>query len=356
LSTQGSSREALDSRTRFLLLRPDRVGDVVLMTPLIRAIRETCPDATIAALVRPYTEAVLRGNPHVHRVFTDDFDGRDSGWRGFRSLVSAIRRERFDVSLMLLPTRRHALMTLLAGIPRRISVGRKPYEVRTGARPAGRNRDRPPRHEADYCMDLGRLVGVDSANLTPEIFLDDEERETGRRLLREAGAGPGPIVGIHPGSGGSAPNWDVSGYTSLAASVARDLKACVVITGGDSETEMANKIEECAGTRVVNLAGRLDLRDLMKVIASYDVLVSSSTGPMHIAAAVGIPSVALFCPRTACSPTRWGPLGVGHRIFLPRSDRCDRCGPVRDPECTLAEIPLERVVAAVSEVVESGVG
>ncbi len=344
----------MDSRmsspsARFLLIRPDRVGDVVLMTPLIRAIRETYPASYIAALVRPYTEAVLQGNPHLDRVIADDETGEDRGWRGFASLVSVLRKEHFRVSLMLLPTRRHALMTLLAGIPLRIGVGRKPYEVLTGSKPVGRNRDHPVRHEADYCMDLGRAVGVECANPIPEIFLDRQERESGLRRIGVSAREVGPLIGIHPGSGHSSPNWDASRYASLAAGLVRDPNARIVVTGRDSEIEIARAIENRVGRGVINLAGRLSLRELMEVIASYDVMVSSSTGPMHLAAALGVPCVSLFCPRTACCPGRWGPLGPGHRVLLPPpdSDRCAHCGPVRDPGCTLQEITLEDALEAV---------
>ncbi len=352
--TSRNGPESPSSRERFLLIRPDRVGDVVLATPLIRAIRESHPGAYIAALVRPYAEAVLWNNPRLNRVFVDDLDGRDSGCRGFWSLALALRRERFGISLMLLPTRRHAWLTLLAGIPLRISVGRKPYEVLTGCKPAGRNRDRPVRHEADYCMDLGRTLGVESENLAPEVFLSEEERKVGRVLLGDEARMSPLVVGLHPGNGGSAPNWEASRYVSLAGRLVRDLNARVVVTGWGSEIEIGRMMEKSVGMGVINLAGRLNLRELMQVIASYDAMVSSSTGPMHLAAALGIPCVALFCPRPACCPTRWGPLGRGHRVLLAASSRCDRCGPVRDPECSLEEISVESVLEAVAEAAKQG--
>jgi len=336
---------------RILVIRPDRIGDVVLTTPLIRALRSRYPGAYLASLVCPYSQAVLEGTPHLDRILLDDPDGNDRGLRGFWSLVARIRLERFGVSLMVLPTRRHAMATLFAGIPTRIGVGRKPYEVLTGSRPAGRNRDRPVRHEADYCLDLGRAIGVDPSELTPEVFLNSAERAEARERLKSAGVGPGMIVGVHPGSGGSAPNWDPKQFAALARSIVEELGAWVVVTGDEGDLNGCSEFSGGAQERIVDLSGCLSLRELMGVISACDVLVSSSTGPMHLAAALGVPCVALFCPRTACCPARWGPLGERHRVLLPVSDRCQTCGRVRDPECRLEGISLGRALEAVRGIV-----
>ncbi len=346
----GLLRSGTQDAERILVIRPDRLGDVVLATPLIHALRDRYPNAYIAALVRPYTEAVLLGNPRLDRILLDDPAGRDSGFRGFWSLVFRLRRERFGTSLMLMPTRRHALAVLLGGIPRRISVGRKPYEVLTGSKPAGRNRDDPVRHEADYCLDLGRVVGVECGDLRPEVFLDEEERAEARGFLEAAGLGTGTVVGVHPGSGGSAPNWDRERYRTLVRGLVETLGSWIVVTGDGSEPRM-DWGGEGWGERVLDLTGQLTVRRLMSVLSCFDVLVSSSTGPMHLAAALGIPCVAMFCPRKACSPARWGPLGNGHRIIVPGSERCGRCGPTRDPECRFQDIPVSDVLAMVSGIV-----
>ncbi|NOY05678.1 MAG: glycosyltransferase family 9 protein, partial [Chlorobi bacterium] len=89
---------------RILIIRPDRIGDVIMATPLIRALRQTSPEAFIAALVRPHTAPLLRHNPHLDRILLDDFEGADGGRKGFRAKVRELRRLKFDTALMLLPT------------------------------------------------------------------------------------------------------------------------------------------------------------------------------------------------------------------------------------------------------------
>jgi len=322
----------------------------VLATPLIRALRETYPDAHLGVLVRPYAGPVLEDHPGVDRVLVDDAEGRDRGPGGFWSLVGRVRAERFQVSLMLLPTRRHALVALLAGIRTRIGVGRKTYEVLTGHRPAGQSRGHPVRHEADYCLDLGRAIGAEHGSLRSEVFVDTAERQKARRRLVAAGVTDGPLVGIHPGSGGSAPNWRMERYADLAGRIVDEIGAWVVVTGDGTGEVWSGPCGRRGGGGVVDLIGRLDLRELMGTISGYDAMLSSSTGPMHVAASLGVPCVALFCPRPACCPERWGPLGTGHRVLLPRDGCLERCGPVRDPACTLEQISVEEAFGAVEGV------
>jgi heptosyltransferase-3 len=338
-----AGRRHARSARRILIVRPDRIGDVVLTTPLVRALREAYPGAFLAALVRPYTRAVLEGNPHLDLLIEDDFEGRDRGVVGLVRLAARVRAQHFDTSLLVLPTARHAWLAVLAGIRNRVGVGRKPYEVLTGTRPAGRDRDHPVRHEADYCLDLARALGVAATDITPEVFLRPEEKAEGLRAL-ELGAGPRPpVVMVHPGSGHSAPNWERATYSVLVDRLAARGDIVVVVS---PETEGA-KVDRPRAPTVRPLPGPLTLREFMGALSNADVLVSSSTGPMHLAAAMGIPCVALFCPRVACSPARWGPIGNRHRILVADSDSCRGCGPRRDPTCRLSQLSVDRVVGAV---------
>jgi len=209
-------------KRRILVVRTDRVGDVVLATPLIRALRRTFPSAYIAAMVRPYTRAVLENNPHLDDILLDDPDGEHAGRRGFWRQVLAVRRHRFDTALLLLPTRRLAWILFMAGIRRRVSVGLILYEVLTFMETVSRKGYKPLRHEADYCLDLGRKIGVDGGDLDTEIFLTDGERADARALLEgqgivfRDGRREDTLIGVHPGHGGSSPNWRATPTSSTS--------------------------------------------------------------------------------------------------------------------------------------------
>lgn len=323
----------MPKHSRILVVRTDRVGDVVLATPLIRALRHTFPDAHIAALVRPYTRDVLLHNPHLNEILIDDPAGAHTGRAGFRAQVGMLRSKRFDTALLLLPTERMAWMLFAAGIRTRIGVGTKLYEVLTFMRTVSRRKYIPLRHEADYCLDLGRAIGVRSSDLKTEVFLTEDERRSAMSRLRDLGVNhPGQmLIGMHPGSGSSAPNWRIERYVELSGEILeRRPGATIVVTGSETEKDFSRAFGELGSPGVIDLIGKLSLRELMATISHYTLLISASTGPMHLAAGLGIPTVSMFCPLTACSPRLWGPQGNRSEVLLPPEGFCQHQCP-RDP-------------------------
>lgn len=303
---------------RILVVRPDRIGDVVLATPILRALRKRFPSAFVAALVRPYTAGVLEGNPHLDELIIDDPDGADAGTSGFWRQTARLRAQRFDTGLMLLPSRRYAWMLFFAGVRTRIGTSRKAYHALTFMRTLTRNNYIPPRHEADYCLDHARAIGADDDGLEVEVFLNPEERHQARERL-----GPGRMVGVHPGSGASAPNWRIEHYVTLAAELLdRHSDIRVVLTGGPGEERLTPPFSRLPADRVVDLVGQLNLRETMAVISQLDVLVSASTGTMHLAAGLRVPTVSLFCPLASCAPALWGPQGNRAEVILPHDGYC----------------------------------
>lgn len=313
---------------RILVTRTDRVGDVVLMTPLLRAVRERFPDAYIAALVHPRAREVLLHNPRIDELLVDEPEGEHAGRAGFWRQVRAMRKRRFHTALLLLPTERLAWMLFAAGIPRRYGVGVKLYGVLTGMKSVRRTYE-PLRHEADYSLDFGRALGCTSLDPAPEIFLADDEKHRARRMLSGLGvvfSNDECVVGINPDSGRSAPNWRLEQYVALCELLAREKQIRLLISGGKAEAENARLFSHLFEAGAINLIGKLSLRELAAVISLQRVFVSASTGPMHIAAALRVPTVALFCPEPNVSATHWGPLGNDATIVLPPSGFCGvRC-------------------------------
>ncbi len=312
-------------KRRILVVRPDRIGDVALATPTIRALRQTFPDAFIAALVRPATEPVLRHNPHLDAILLDDYENEHAGFKGFLNRLRMLRSYRFDTALMLLPRERHAWMTFLAGIRLRIGVGFKLYQFLTFTRSVSRHKYIPLRHEADYCLDLARRIGAVSHDLNLEVYLTDEEQTHMATELRSEGCIPGmPIVTLHPESGGSAPNWLPKRYSELAELLVREYEDMqVLVLLSSSGAEYVPLFQGIGSDRIIVPAPRNDLRHAMACIQASAVTVSASTGPMHLAAGLNIPTVNLFCPLTACSPELWGPKGNRAEIILPPPDYCE---------------------------------
>ena len=332
---------------RILIIRPDRIGDVVLTTPLVRSIRKTFPQSFIAVMVHPSNAPLLDKNPRINEILTDDPEHTDVGRKGFWNQVRRLRGLKFDVGLMPFPQERHAWMMLLAGIQTRIGVGYKLYQMLTFTKSVSRHKYIPLRHEADYMLDLGFKVGATSRDITPEVFVTKDEKERAHEYLLSLGISFNkPLIGINPISRGSSPNWRPEKYFQLIERLM--LRFSVVINLGPFEIQQRSLFEPLEQNSVVILSQQL--RDHMASISQLNVLISSSTGSMHIAAGLGIPTVSLFCPLTACSPQLWGPLGNRSEVILPTPGYCQTRCPGDPKICPLDDIEIPAVIRRVETI------
>lgn len=309
---------------RILVIRQDRIGDAVLATGLPRELKKRWPGCHVAMLVRNYTAPLFENNPHVDEIISDDYEDytrTSSFWR----MVRRLRRRRFTHALMLLPQARYNYMTFCAGIPFRLGHGIILFHAITLAWPVMTRKFRKGRHEAEYSLDLVRAMGVKTKNAAPEIHLTGTEKEQGRQLV--GGDGSLPIIGLHATSGKSAPNWTVEGWAELARILVASGQVNIVVTDHEVPTELRG----LEGVLTPN-EGQ-SLRTTAATISALDLLVSASTGPMHMAGALGVPTLSLFCPLPACEPALWGPLGNEAGHILPEKEYCrDRC-PGNPHEC-----------------------
>ena len=203
---------------RVLVVRTDRVGDVCFITPTLRELRKSFPDSYIATLTQPHTSNLIVNKPNVDAILTDDLK-KENFWK----VVGEIRKHRFTHALLMLPTERAAYQLFFAGIPTRVGVGHILYEVITFMKSVSRQKYIPLRHEADYCLDLARKIGVETDNLKREIFLTDQERNEGRPFLERYNVFNDDLkIFFHVGSLGSAPNWTEAKYFSLVEKFCRE--------------------------------------------------------------------------------------------------------------------------------------
>lgn len=349
----------MKKQKRVLISRPDRIGDVVLSTPIPREIKKTFPGSYVAVLLRSYTKDIYLHNPYVDEIIVAD-EIIYGDLKIFFKKVKEIRKYKFTHALMLLPNERINYLLFLAGIRKRIGTGHKFYQFITGVKGVSRKKYIPLRHEADYCMDLTRAIGVESDNLKTEIFLSQEERkqvesekEKWRRGESEKGRnGEGEngrkLIGIHSTSGNSSPNWTPSKYKELVLQLSRNKDYKIFVT----DNSIPNELQNIRGIEYPNVG--CSLRESILNFAALDLLVSASTGPMHICAALEVKTLSLFCPLTACSPELWGPQGNEHKIILPGENYCSIKCPGDPKKCTFegeGGIGVEQVTKSIKEFV-----
>ena len=309
--------------SRILVVRLDRIGDVVLSTPALTALSTAIPHAFIAVMVRPECRDLVQGHPAVHEVIEYDKDGRHrSAWATVR-FARRLRRYGFDAAIVLHPTNRSHWIPWLAGIPARIGFRRKSSWLLTHRLPHRKQEGK--RHEADYTLELLRFVGAGAGEARPTIALQPGAvRRVDEVLAGWAQAGR-PIVAIHPSASCPSKRWMPDRFARVADRLIAERGAQVCIVAGAADAAWAQAMAQAMRQPVLNLAGRLTLAELAAVLRRAAVLVSNDSGPVHVAAAVGTPVVAIFGRNQAgLSVQRWGPLGEGH-VVLQKDVGCVTC-------------------------------
>ncbi|MBT5876908.1 MAG: glycosyltransferase family 9 protein [Candidatus Latescibacteria bacterium] len=340
------------SRLRILVARTDRIGDVLLSTPVFTELREQYTDCHLSALVAPYCREAVEGHPALDEVLLDRESNEDGIFSGVFLLVRELRRRRFDILILLHPTFRLAIAGALAGIPVRVGTGYRAYSLLFN-RKVFEHRKNALRHEVQYNVGMLKTLGIDRAKTAdPDIVISENDVKAARRLLLSCDLDEdAPFVVLHPGSGGSARDWPGSHFAALGDRINSDGLGQVLFTGGRHEVELIKSIQGRMSTVSSTLAGNTSIKELAAILKSSRLCVANSTGPMHLSAAVGTPTVSLFCPIVPCSPTRWGPCGEGHTVLKPNVPACPACIGLKCEyyDC-MNSISVESVLEAVDKV------
>lgn len=315
-----------------LVVRTDRIGDVVLTLPMVTVLHESLPGARISMLVRAYTSTLVEGFVDLDTIIAFDESGEQ---KGFFGLLAELRARRFDLVVVSHPTLRIAFLMSLAGIPVRVGSGYRWYSFLFNKR-VFEHRKTAQKHESEYNVSLLQAIGIQAARVPHiELALSQSSNEDAAAELDRLGLGPSEsFVVLHPGSGGSARDWSPENFGDLACGLAAD-GFKVVVTGTRAEQELVEQVLTRSGGAAVGSVGRMSLKVLAALIGRAQLFVSNSTGPLHIAAAVGTPVIAFYPPIRECSPRRWGPLSEHQIVFTADNVTCPRChgGPCQGNDC-----------------------
>lgn len=301
--------------TRVLLVRSDAVGDLVLTLPVARSIKLADPSLQITFLASRYAAPLLVGESYIDDIVT--IPGRSlENFRQVSALARDLRRMNLDLCVMFYPRLSLALAAYLAKVPVRVGTARRAYSFLFNRRVKLRRRY-SGKHELDLNYDLAAETFPGLARFEPSLTVTSVEVEEANKLLEEAGmAQDSRFIIVHPLSHGSSPNWRLGKYVELVEKLAKDGRQ-IVLTGSQLEAGDITTAFGGIGQGVVNLAGRTDLAVLKALINKAEMLISGSTGPIHIAGAVGTFAVGIYPPESTLSPQRWGPRGGANKLFLP---------------------------------------
>ena len=317
---------------RIIVSRTDRIGDVVLSLPVFAAMKNCFPGIQTFALVTDYTADVARSSPRIDNVMT--YDPNESIARTSKKLKAVGA----DAILVLFPRFKIAAASLLAGIPIRVGTAYRWYSFLFNKK-VHEHRKMSVKNEADYNLSLVEALGCSERIL--DITLDTERSASDRiaAFLNENCLTN--FIVVHPGSGGSAHDWSADSFREMIKSAADNLSQNIIVTGTEDERFLCKKVSEGI-SNAINTAGRFSMLEFMALVSKAGLFISNSTGPLHIAAAVGTPVIGLYPNKKPMTPVRWAPL-TDKKIILTPGDGSDN----------LSMISVEEVLESIRQIIPS---
>ncbi len=285
---------------KILVRAPNWVGDAVMAIPALEAIRRTHAGDDICILARPAVADLFFGQPFADRIFSYDFSGKHLGWLGREKLVAELRKETFNIAVLLQNAFEAAWLAWRAGIPERIGYARDargPLLTKAIRVPQA---GEISKHESHYYMELLHRAGwIDAspANLAPiRLQVSETARGDADRTLRTAGAGESSWrCAIAPGASyGAAKCWPPERFALLADRLISECGADVIFFGTPNEKQIAALIRSHMKERAISLVGETSMRDLPALLASCSIFIGNDSGAMHVAAAAGLPTIGIF--------------------------------------------------------------
>ncbi|RTZ14790.1 lipopolysaccharide heptosyltransferase family protein [Vibrio aquaticus] len=331
---------------KILVVRNDKIGDFMLAWPSFAMLKASLPDCHITALVPNYTVALAELCPWIDRVLVDPTDKGSK--ESHAELIQQIRKEQFDASINLFSTTYNAKLVWKGKIPYRLAPATKLAQIFYNKR-IKQKRSHSAKPEFEYNLDLIRAFLKDnSINIVepsaPYLsFTEQQLRQQKSKLSEQLELSlDKPWIYVHAGSGGSANNLSLQQYTDLVTGLEGECE--IVLTAGPGEEEKAAELKamiEAKGKSAALYDKNDGLVDFSCSIACADLFIAGSTGPLHIAAAIDVPTVGFFPSKRSATPLRWQPINSqGNHIAF--------CPPKADDKASqedMARIDIEKALA-----------
>ncbi len=317
--------ENLKHPPRILITRTDRIGDLVLSTPVFSEVRKKYPNAHLACLTFLENREIVEGNPALDEVILYHKRGSEKGWLGQLCFALKLRRHAFDLVIHLHATNRVHLAAWIAQIPVRIGWRRKCAWTLTQSLADFKKEGRM--HEAEYNFELLKLIGVERPkSLIPFFPVSERSRVSLEELLKSLGvSSERPWVVFNPSASCPSKIWPAEKFGALAQKIRGTWPVELLSIGSRRDRLQNQRMQEFSKFRIHDLSGLLTLGMLGALFDRAALLVSNDSGPVHIASARRTPVISIFGRKQAgLSPERWRPLGEKHQVVW-KDVGCPEC-------------------------------
>ncbi|MBI3317936.1 MAG: lipopolysaccharide heptosyltransferase II [Candidatus Omnitrophica bacterium] len=333
------------TRKKILIVAVNWMGDLLFMTPAIRAIRRAHPESHIACLVAPRGVELLSGNPHLDAVIPLEERRGLAGFLRWSPLIRRLKGERFDAAYLFHRSFTRTLIAWAAGIRHRIGyrTWKRGWLLTHSADPPRKDSV----HKAVWFLKMLEADGIVPDGMGYDAGILREEEERAASLLREWGILPeDQLVALHAGANWKLKRWPLAHFAALADALADRWGAKVLFVGDKGDLPLTREIAGRMKSRPILAAGKTSFRELGAVLKRANLLISNDSGPLHMGLAAGTPVVALFGPT---DPKLTGPPQGSRGATLFGSIGCPvPCYQLRCPlNLCMQQITVEEVLAAV---------
>ena len=334
---------------KILVIRVDGIGDLLNSTPAISLLRENYPSAEITVLARPLNAPVLMGNPDVDRILIFARDGEHRGLKARLRFYRELRREGFQLVVAMQTGMWSHLVAFLSGAPYRLGRYQKRFRSTLthawhGKYPKGET------HEVDRNLELVRLICKGEGARKLKFHLLPNEIDTAKAQITSWEVGADTLlIGIHPGGSSFDKRWPEKQYAELADRLVQQHNATILLLHGPEEAALAHNIQQAMRFRAIVHAPET-IRELGALLSCCNLVVCNDSGPMHLAAALDLPMVAVFGPTDHVA---WHPLSENASIVR-RDMPCWPCSAHKCKigwECT-KKLPVGPVWEATTKTIE----
>jgi heptosyltransferase III len=327
----------LNKSKTIIISRTDKIGDVILTLPLAGILRKNYPEARLLFLGSTYTKPVVSTCEHIDE-FIDFSELKDLNKNDQIKKLEAFNA---DVILHVYPNKQIAWLAKKAGIPIRIGTSHRIYNLTSCNRLVRLNRRNSDLHEAQLNIKLLKPLDLDT-----EIPIEQIGSLYGFTRIAELDRNINKILAkdkiriiLHPKSKGSAREWGLKNFSELIENLPQE-KYQIFITGTSEEGLLMREFLDSHSRKITNMTGKLSLDQLFAFIASADALVAASTGPLHMAAALGKVAIGLYPPIRPMHPGRWGCIGQNAHVMV-KDIECNHCRKADRCECIESISPID---------------
>ncbi len=295
---------------KIIAVRNDRFGEFLLNIPVFRALKERYPQSELVVVVNPCVKQLAERIPFIDRTFC--WENKEHSFWEKIDFIRSLKKEKADIVLILNPSQEFNFISYFSGIPIRAGYDRKSSFFLNRKIPD--TKEQGLKHEADYNLDLLKAIGINesAADFRGTLRIEDEDFPQNR--MDFLGVEDKQFIVLHPWASNPRKEWGVLNFRRLCERLAMESKYKLVFVGAKEDIPRSEQLGR--DLSLINLTGQTSLLELAGLLKRSRLLVSNDSGPMHLAAVMGIATISLFrSSPAAISSRRWGPVGDFNRII-----------------------------------------